>query len=399
MKNAPGASKGLASPARGISACYVGPVLCAVLTLAGRARADVEAVELDVRSDSVCVDEASFVAIVRARTDRFRPAESSEGHRRFRVGVSGGRGAYTATLEIDGADGPSTRRTIHGANCEAVSAALATMVALAIDPAGEGAPAPTPESTPTAAPTTAPESAATGTPTPAPAPTTALESAATSTPTPAPTPSTDPVPIPSPTVAPKSAPTSPPEPVPAAAPLRPPRSFSFAAVALSVFGPANGAGLGGGAFVDLRWRPRGLFRPSLSLGAAVVGERPSFGDAIGADLTWYLARFEFCPTRAGQGARLEVAPCVAVDGGAIHASGTGIAPVATDLRAWGAPGMAGKVGWRITERVRTELTASLLIPLDAYRFDVLRPGMNQAVAVHEMAPVEVTLALGLSFAP
>ncbi|HTB75126.1 MAG TPA: hypothetical protein VK762_17870 [Polyangiaceae bacterium] len=391
MKKAPGARKGPASPARATWARNVGSVLCAALTLAGRARADVEAVELEVRSGSACVDEASFVAIVRARTDRFRPAESSEGHRRFRVGVSGGRGAYTATLEIDGADGPSTRRTIHGATCEAVAAALATMVALAIDPAGEGAPAPAPESVPTAAPT------------PAPAPTTARESAPSATPTPAPTPTTDPesvpTPIPSPTVAPKSTPASPPEPGPATAPLHPPRPVSLGAVALSVFGPAHGAGFGGGAFVDLRWRPQGLFRPSLSLGAAVVGERPSFGDAIGADLTWYLARVEFCPARAGLGARLEVAPCAAVDGGALHASGIGVAPVATDLRAWAAPGMAGKLAWRIAERLRTDLTASLLFPLDAYRFDVLRPGASQPVEVHEMAPFEVTLALGLSFEP
>jgi hypothetical protein len=168
---------------------------------------------------------------------------------------------------------------------------------------------------------------------------------------------------------------------------------------VTLAGPSSALGLGGGGFVDFRWSEAAFFRPSLRVEGVLVSARPSFGGSLGADWTWYLARLEGCPTRFHLGAAFELVPCAAVDVGAFHSAGSGIAPSATDLRPWVAPGPALRVGWRTAPRWTTELTASLLVPLDVYHFDVARPGTGTLSQVHEMAPVEGSFALGLSYAP
>jgi hypothetical protein len=174
---------------------------------------------------------------------------------------------------------------------------------------------------------------------------------------------------------------------------------SLGLLALSLLGPADVPGLGGGAFVDLRGSAAGLFRPSFRVEGVLVSAQPRFGGSLAADWTWYLARLEGCPSRIHLGAAFELVPCAVVDAGAFHSAGIGIAPSATDLRSWVAPGAALRLAWRTAPRWTTELTASLLVPVDAYHFDVVRPGTGTLTQVHEMAPVAGSFALGLSYAP
>lgn len=359
------------------------------------ARAGAEAVELEVQPGSACVDSATFADLVRARTDRFRPAAKGEGVRRFLVVVGGGSDGFTGTLAIDGPGGPPTRRTIRGASCNAVSAALATMVALAVDPTGEGAAggeSPGDQGAREAGALEAGAGTEAGSEAGSESESEAEGGGAVAR---APTGAREPDP----------APEDEPEPEREPAPLPAPDFASVGARAFSVIGPAGAPGYGGGIFLDLRWPEQGLFRPSMRLGMAGAGEQPTFTGGIGADWTWYLAQAEFCPTRAALGARLELVPCAAADGGLFQSTGTGIAPPARDVRSWLAPGVSMRLAWRASASVWTELAVGLLVPLDAYRFEVYPPSgapvapSGQPVQVYEMAPVEGVLALGVSFAP
>jgi hypothetical protein len=334
----------------GLAALVFGGVL-----FASGARADPEAVDLRVAAPPACLDAAGFLDQVRSLTDRLTPSPPDAGVRRFTVTVTPVGRKVVGTLEIEEPPARPTRRTIDGATCEEVSAVLARIVALVVDPTGAGAP-PTPEDTPAEPP---PDAAPPPDSTPAPA---------------------LPAPLPPP-------PPASPAPDSDLAPL----AVSVGATALTYIGANDPAAYGFGAFIDFRLPASrsDFFRPSVRVGVASITEHAEFRNAdlleVRADLTWYLVRADLCPTQADLGAHFVFVPCVALDLGSFEASGSGSAP-------WGAGGVDARLAWLPVSQLAVEAAFSGLVPFDAYRIET--PELEE---VHDMASFAVQGSVGLAY--
>jgi hypothetical protein len=123
-----------------------------------RAQDAEEAIRLDYQSGPGCPDEASFVARIRARTQRAHLVAEGESAREFDVRiVASGRPAGTVTVVNHGhAEGA---RSVNAGTCEEVADALSLIVALALDPRAMAPATPlTPSSVPVAGPDDSSES-------------------------------------------------------------------------------------------------------------------------------------------------------------------------------------------------------------------------------------------------
>jgi hypothetical protein len=96
---------------------------------------------------------------------------------------------------------------------------------------------------------------------------------------------------------------------------------------------------------------------------------------------------------------VELVPCAALDAGLLRSAGENVALPVVELRPWVAGGVAVRLAWQTAPRWVTEATASLLVPFDAYRFDVVGPGSPARTEVHEMAPVAAAFAVGFAYDP
>ncbi|HYP90197.1 MAG TPA: hypothetical protein VEQ59_18630 [Polyangiaceae bacterium] len=92
-----------------------------------------EAVRLEYAAPPECPDAASFVAQVRARTERGRLAEPEELARTFKVVVAAAERGFSGSIEFLDESGASVSRRVPGEQCEAVVSSLALITALALD--------------------------------------------------------------------------------------------------------------------------------------------------------------------------------------------------------------------------------------------------------------------------
>jgi hypothetical protein len=327
-----------------LRAWFWAPALLATLCWPSGAAAEIagepEPIRLSYTAVDACPSREAFLARLRTRTTRFREAAEGEAARVFTVELAAGGEASKGRLTVSARDGSSAIREVKAATCEQVSAALALVVAVAIDPQ-------------------------------------ALIEAAT--------PKSEPVPPP------PVPPSAPPE---TARPAAPTRIDRTARVAMGVrWDEVSG--------VTPLLRP--VLRPFLEIvgdrpGVFVPGFRISFAwthnahvaTASGAaDFSWYVGRVEACPLRLGSVAT-SLTWCATFDAGALRVAGQD-APVNTArARPWVSSGLSARGSARLWRWVFAELEAGAAAPWfkDRWLF-------ADGSALYAAPPVSVWVGAGL----
>lgn len=277
-------------------------------------------------------------------------------------------------METTDVNGATTRREVTGEDCPEVVSALALIAALTVDtqartdatvsvlPAAgtEGAAAPVSSVAPPVAPT-----------------------------------ASAPVPPPPPQVPPERLP--PPEmPAPDESP---PSDFrwSIGAQGQALGGLTPKLAFGAGAFVALSDASSNTFAPSFRFTPWFAMTHAIFEGALGADITWYVARLEACPVtpRASPALRLEA--CLGMDGGLIYTVGLGVDHPDSQVNGWLAPLLAGRLLWSVAESVRIDVGLGATVPLRRYPFVFTPGGSNTPQKFHELAPLGGFLTLGVAY--
>jgi hypothetical protein len=121
----------------------------ALLSFAGPARADTEAIALDYGVGAGCPDRKQFVARVRTFTSKAEIVnDDGAPRRRFSIQVTRAGSSVRGELTIDDR-GAKTTRHVSGATCDEVISALALATAIAVDPDALGGAPPDEQSKPT----------------------------------------------------------------------------------------------------------------------------------------------------------------------------------------------------------------------------------------------------------
>ncbi|MFT3776626.1 MAG: hypothetical protein QM820_65640 [Minicystis sp.] len=247
-------------------------------------------------------------------------------------------GGLRVQLEAAGAGGTRVRE-LHAASCEALADATALILALMIDPAAVAAAPPAP---------------------PAPEPTSPPASKPASSPGP------------EPTSPPAPRPTSPPAPS-----LRP--RFHLLAWALADAGTLPGVAFaaGGAAALSL-----GALRFELSAGAwpsrsAVIAARPT----AGGDVSLVAGSAGACYGLLAPGP-FDLAPCLAMEIGRLHASGFGVTTPGEGNALWAAAKGGARFAWSPASRVAIVLRLEAAVPFVRRAFVVENLG-----EVHRPGPV------------
>ncbi|MBI4703371.1 MAG: hypothetical protein HY744_19830 [Deltaproteobacteria bacterium] len=371
--------------------------LCgALILLAAPALGDEERVSLEYRASAGCPSRDDFMAQVAARTSLARWVESPAAERRFAVAVSK-RGRKTAgKLAIQSLDGAVATREVAGESCDEVVAALALVVALAIDPKARVEPTPAPAS-PAAAPgpvepvgPAAPSAPASpsGPSGPAPGPTSAAPSPPAAAPAAAP--------LPPPVVAPAPAPV----PVLSAPPAAAGPAFlghPLAARAAARWRLAVGAGAAGTsglgaklsfvvrpAFADLTRHGPGWLAPSFRVAASYLPDRDvqQGGGGRRAELSRLAGELSGCPVLVRIHRALGVRPCVGLEAGALWASGGGVDVPADRVALWLAATVPVRLQYSPVDWALVEVGAELGVPILRQRFY-----FEPDATVLEVAPV------------
>lgn len=255
--------------------------------------------------EAPCSDALRFAESVAARTPRIAPTDSKDADSTVQVRVEGTRGSFVIAGKNGGE--ASAPRTLEGATCEEVVAALGLAVALVFDPDATDKPQP-------------------AKPEPSPAPT-----------------RFPPPPIVSPPLPPPPPPPSPP----------PPK------IALGLYGTVAGANdlpFGAMAFGELLSRH--------------VSARLSFGfqratvevASRTADFTWGLIVPDVCVLRLVS-APLELTPCLGMALGVVEAEPQDIAGAAAFTRAWIAPKPMVRARLHLASTFAVEAQLGLELPL------------------------------------
>jgi len=96
-------------------------------------------VKIELAAPSGCSDSSAFYARVRERTERVRPALSSERGVELRVQLTRSGAKVHGELRLIDEDGATDTREVEGTTCDEVVAALSLTAALALDPSARGA--------------------------------------------------------------------------------------------------------------------------------------------------------------------------------------------------------------------------------------------------------------------
>jgi hypothetical protein len=282
------------------------PALLALLSMASPALADDanETVQLEYHAPDECATEPTFLDVVRAHT-RHVTFAASGAHRTFEVSIVHERGGFAGSLTSKTHAGGRTRRSFHGQTCDEMTAALALLVALAVDPKAALSPRPPPL------------------PPPAPPP-----------------------PLPMPAPLPPSTPVAP----PAHAVARPPTRHGMRwepdagieAVMATGVAPVvmTGVGLfGGGAAARDGW-----FSPSVRGGVVVAATGVTGAADSQAEFLWITGEVEACSSRWNVKA-FSLWPCLHGEAGAVRGEGTAIAIRQTTTVPWLALGGLARLRW------------------------------------------------------
>src|SRR5258708_36275780 len=96
--------------------------------------AEPEPIRLGYTTSDGCPSRDAFLGRLRARTTRFREATEGESPRVFTVELASGIDGSKGHLTVSARDGSSATREVKAPSCDQVGAALALVVAVAIDP-------------------------------------------------------------------------------------------------------------------------------------------------------------------------------------------------------------------------------------------------------------------------
>ena len=310
--------------------------------------AEPEPIRLSYTASDGCPSRDAFLGRLRARTTRFREAAEGEAARVFTVELALGAEASRGKFTVRARDGSSATRELKAPSCEQVGAALALVVAIAIDPQ-------------------------------------ALVEVAQ----------------------PKSEREPEPPPLP---PAPPPPSPQDAARRPDVRSSEPMVRTVRGAF-GLRWDEvsgvtpmlRPVLRPFFEIigdrqGALVPGLRVSFawtrdarvGTAYGeADFSWYVGRIEACPLRLGSVA-VSLSSCVTFDAGALRVVGQNAPPSTARTRPWMSTGLNARGSARLWRWLFAEVEVGAAAPWIKDRWLFV-----DGTAIQSAPPISAWIGAGL----
>jgi hypothetical protein len=295
-------------------------------------------VRLEYRAPPACPDSEAFLAAVRARTQRVRPADADEPARTFVVVILSDGARTFGRLQVTEEGRETDSREVSGASCGEVVEALSLTAALSVDPeALLGAPAPPPPPPPPAPP-----------------------------------------------------PSSPPPPPQKPPPVPPPFSWWLGAdlIGSSAVGP--GLIWGGGVGLEIEQNAPGLLRPSARI--SIRGARNDLLSRADAALaTWYALGLDACPLRIGS--VLHIEPCATVRAGLLYLRGIGVDHARSVTRSWWSVGGLLRARAVLGPRVAVELAGGLEAPLVRRRFVVDAPRREVA----ETPNLAATGGIGVAF--
>jgi hypothetical protein len=337
-------------------AAIAAPCLTLVRLEMAMAQGDEEPIRLDYRAGPGCLDEDSFVALVRARTPRVRLIDDGGRARTFQVRLAATARPSGSVTVVDGVRTEGTR-TVDADTCAEVADELSLIVALALDPHATTPSTPPPASA--APPTAAPGDAGAPSVSLAPAPS-------------APPPPTDPSP-PTPTasgtraLSGKATEALAPAVESGSAPA-PLGLHFFAGVDLAVAsGVAPTTIVGGAPYIG--WRSTGASRIGLSVRAAFlrIGTGALATPGGTADFTWTVGRVDACgllwPDRA-----FRPGGCARVEAGALDGSGHQIVGAQSQLSPWVTGGALARVEWTFLGMLLLDVEAGPTFRLNSDRF-------------------------------
>jgi len=333
-------------------------VAMAALAHAAGPEAPPRAVRIEYEAAAGCPDERGFEGQVRARLAT-KIVASPEGASSVRVRIAPHGPSFEGDIVLTDPKGHESRRRVEG-RCADVTAALALITALALDPAASTASDPSSETQ------TAP----------------ALPAPASSTPAPSP---------------PSAAGPSPPKPTAPAAARESredvePASRSEALSEDGVRGGERARGRGWGvsigagaglttgvaprallsipAFLDVWRRSTSAFAPALRLRfeRADSGADVTSGGS-GGDFTWTAGSVDFCPVSWAPW-RFRLWPCARAEGGALSATGVGVSPARTQIRSWFTLGLVARARVMVVGSLFLEIEGGGFAPLIRDRFFV-----------------------------
>ena len=296
-------------------------------------------IRLEYEAGRGCPDRDSFVASLRARTDRFDVVDGDVGAGpraiEYRVTLVPGDGV-TGRVESVSPDGSSSSRELRGSTCAEVADALALVVALDIDAHATAAQDPSPSPEPGVAVVPEPRLSAPAAPAVLPGPHEA--------------------------------------PLPRVA-RSPSRWHFYASAGVSASGGATpGALVGPEALVEARLAPESSHALTLGLDARLgvsVGWSSADGpEGDAARFTRTAVLLDVCPLRVAAGP-FEASACARVEGGSLEADGAGMAVSLRTTRPWLAGGGLALVRWTPVEPLFVQLEggATVAFVRDRFSFD------------------------------
>jgi hypothetical protein len=302
-----------------------GSVLASGRPRLARAQSAEEPIRLDYQSGPGCPDEASFVARIRARTQRAHLVTEGESAREFdvRIAASGRPSGPSGTVTVVNHGHAEGARSVSAGTCEEVADALSLIVALALAPRALAPAAPEPPSS------TVPSSA--------PAPPRSPPS----------TPSPSGEDLPSPATSDAAVKRGP-------GPLG---HHFFGEVDFVVATGVTPVTLFGGS-PSVGWRSTGASLVGLSVRAAFlrIGTGPQAASGAAVRFTWTVGRVDGCglfwPDR-----RLRAGGCARIESGLLDGTGEGIVGARTQHAAWVTVGTLARIEWTFVGPLLLDLEA------------------------------------------
>ncbi len=317
---------------------------------------------------------------VTARTERTRLAAPNETARAFDVTVTRETDTIRGVLSITGVDGTVSKREVTGDSCGEVVSALALITALAIDPLAATRPG--------APPDVSPPSTDGGAAPSAPAVPQALVPAAPSS-------ATEPA---------RSAPSLPgaAEPLQAAAlspaPSRPAdrMRWSIGVQSQWLAGLVPSMAFGGGVFVGAMGKPHGYLVPSFRASVLAATTLADFTPTVGAELDWFVGRFEACPIRFPWERQWALSLCAALDAGVLRSQGTGLRSNVPGAQPWLASAALARLSWFLPGSLFVEVGGGVTAQATRYSFYFTQSGLAEA-PVQRIPLFAATLNMGAGY--
>jgi hypothetical protein len=326
-------------------------IAIAFLTVATRARADEQPIDLAYRAPDTCPSERQFVEMVVGRAAKTLVLSERARGRKFVVTVTQQRKETSGRLEIV-TGGTTAARDVSGANCNEVVSALALFTALAIDPSASVEPTPEP----------------------------------------------------------KREEPRPPEPKPPAPPITivppieqethpPPRERRAHGSQILVGARALGVGaFQGGAPTPSNLAGAGLFAQLTTEGFGAYRAGGTYfanSRQAGASFRFFSGRLDGCPISEEVARSLTFEPCLALEVGRVSATSQAAPALApsTEARWWVAGDLVARGRFAPISWIFTEVEVGASVPFTRYTFLLGRPGDVRG-EVHRVPAVGWVLGLG-----